>query len=530
MAFDIFGFQLTRKTDKKEQLKSFVEPTNDDGAMVVAAGLGQSSQLDLEGAARTEAELVSRYRGMIQQPEVQQAVDDIVNEAISISYNDKPVECVTDDIPFSESIKKKIRDEFDIILRLLDFSNAGYEIFTRWYVDGRLNYHAIIDENKPKEGIAELRYIDPRKLRKIREYETPKSSEGAAIGFIKRIKEEYYIYSENILSTSVSYSPSMSGLKISTDAIVHANSGLLNEKNTAVLSHLHKAYKSLNQLRMMEDASVIYRISRAPERRIFYIDVGNLPKVKAEQYLREVMANYKNKVTYDQASGELHDSRKFMTITDDFYLPRRGEGRGTEITTLPGGQNLGVMEDILYFQKKLYKALNVPESRMSTDGVFNIGRGSEITRDEIKFAKFITRLRSKFSNLFDKILEKQLVLKNIITAEDWNLIKNNLRYDYVIDNHFEELKSVDIMRERLSLLNDVNAYKGEYFSKLYIMKTILRMSEDEIKEMNEEMDQEVIDNPPEIDSEDGSSGGQSGSTQPKIINSKNINSNKGTQE
>lgn len=496
----LFGFEIKRKIDTKEQLRSFADPVNDDGAISVATGGAQSTFVDLDGTAKTEAELVNRYRSMLQQPEVQAAVDDIVNEAITISDENRVVECVTDDVDMPDSIKKKIREEFENVLKLLDFSNQGYEIFSRWYVDGRLYYHAVIDESAPKKGIQELRYIDPRKIRKIREFEKEKPVNGSNQFTLKRVKAEYYIYSDrgydvNTSAQQVNTFDSIQGLKIAKDSIINCNSGILNEKNTIILSHLHKAYKPLNQLRMMEDAAVIYRISRAPERRVFYIDVGNLPKIKAEQYLREMMVNHKNKLVYDASTGEMRDDRKFMTITDDFWLPRREGNRGTEITTLPGGQNLGEMEDINYFQKKLYKSLNVPISRLEAETGFSLGRSSEISRDEVKFAKFIWRLRARFSTLFDKALEKQLILKGVIKPEEWDLIKDSIRYDFQLDNHFEELKQSEILRDRVSLLDQVNNYVGVYYSKDWVCKNVLHMSEDEIEEIEKQLKDEGEDEP-----------------------------------
>jgi len=498
LGLQLFGFEIKRKTSASDERKSFAEPINDEGAIAVATGGAQSTFVDLDGTAKTEAELINRYRGMLLQAEVQTAVDDIVNEAITVSEDKKVVECVTDDIEVPDSIRKKIREEFDNVLKLLDFSNQGYDVFSRWYVDGRLYYHAIIDESAPKKGIVELRYVDPRKIRKVREYERVRGEGNSAT--LKRIKNEYYMFSErgydaNMTVNSIGSTDSIQGLKIAKDSIVHCNSGILNEKNTVVLSHLHKAFKPLNQLRMMEDAAVIYRISRAPERRIFYIDVGNLPKVKAEQYLREMMVNHKNKLVYDASTGEMRDDRKFMTVTDDFWLPRREGGKGTEITSLPGGQNLGEMEDIEYFQRKLYKSLNVPISRLEPETGFSLGRSSEISRDEVKFAKFITRLRSRFSILFDKVLEKQLILKGIIKPEEWDQIKDKLRYDFMTDNHFAELKEAEILRDRLSLLADISNYTGEYFSKEWVRKNVLHMSEDDIEEIKKQIDDEAEEEP-----------------------------------
>ena len=497
----LFGFEIKRKESTKDELKSFVEPMNDDGAISVAAGGAQSTFVDLDGTAKTEAELVNRYRSMLLQPEVQSAVDDIVNEAITVSDDKSVVECVTDDIELPESIKKKIREEFDTILKLLDFSNQGYDIFNRWYVDGRLNYHVIIDEKAPKKGILELRYVDSRKIRKVREYERQRVDNTQFA--LKRLKNEYYMYTErgydsNMVANAINANDSIQGLRIAKDSIVSCNSGLINDRNTVIISHLHKAFKPLNQLRMMEDASVIYRISRAPERRVFYIDVGNLPKVKAEQYLREMMVNHKNKLVYDASTGEMRDDRKFMTVTDDFWLPRREGNRGTEITSLPGGQNLGEMEDIEYFQKKLYKSLNVPLSRLEPDTGFSLGRASEISRDEVKFAKFIRRLRSRFSILFDRTLEKQLILKGIIKPEEWDQIKDKIRYNFMNDNHFEELKETEILRDRLAILADISNYTGAYFSKEWVRKNVLRMTEDDIEEIKKQMETEAEEEPEEV--------------------------------
>ena len=509
---DLFGFEIKRKQDENDNIPSFVTPQTDDGAVNIAAtGTGISTFLDMDGTAKSEAELVQKYRTMMQQPEVSQAIDDVVNEAISISNDQKVVECVTDDLEQPDNIKKKIREEFDSVLKLLDFSNTGYETFQKWYVDGRINYHVMIDIKAPKKGIQELRYIDPRKLRKVREYKNEKIGEKDNQAIAKKIKNEYYVYSEKGFNNISGSKPQsfadgstqggMAGLKIAKDSIVNANSGLLNENSTLVLSHLHKAYKPLNQLRMMEDAVVIYRISRAPERRIFYIDVGNLPKMKAEQYLRDMMTKHKNRLVYDMATGDVKDDRRHMSMTDDFWLPRREGGRGTEITTLPGGQNLGELDDVLYFQKRLMKSLNVPISRMESDAGFSLGRASEISRDEIKFSKFISRLRARFSTLFDKLLEKQLILKGVIAPEDWTKIQSNLRYDFMSDNHFEELKTSEILRERLGLLRDIDEYTGKYYSQDWVRKNVLYMNEDEIDTMDQAIkDEEEKDSENDDDS------------------------------
>ena len=491
----LFGFEIKRQD---EEPVSFAQPINDDGAVIVtaaetASGGAYGTFVDLEGTVRNEAELVTKYRNLLIQPECSRAVDDIVNEAIVVNEERKVVECVTDDIEYPETIKKKIRDEFENVLKLLDFSDKGYDIFQRWYVDGRSYYHAIVDEAKIKEGIQELRYIDPRKIRKIKEIEKKKDKNGDVE--IQQVKNEYYLYTEKSFVTTNSQNVNniANGIKIAKDSIVHVTSGLVNENNTLVISHMHKSIKPVNQLRMLEDASVIYRISRAPERRIFYIDVGNLPKVKAEQYLRDMMTKHKNKLVYDATTGEVRDDRKFMTMLEDFWLPRREGGRGTEITTLPGGQNLGEVEDILYFQKKLYQSLNVPISRMDTESTFNIGRSQEITRDEVKFSKFITRLRARFSGLFNSILEKQLILKGIVSYEDWVEIKNTIRYNFMEDNHFQELKEGEIIRQRTEILRDMEEYVGKYYSQDWVRKNILRQTEDDIKEIDKQIKLEGSD-------------------------------------
>ena len=515
---ELFGFEIKRKGEQKKQqenIPSFVPSTQDDGALNIAAtGTGATSFLDMDGTARSEAELVQKYRSMLQQPEVGQAVDDIVNEAISIASDQKVVECVTDDLELADNIKKKIREEFDGIIRLLDFSSTGYDTFQKWYVDGRINYHVMIDITAPKRGIQELRYIDPRKIRKVKEYEQNKDKTKNPLA--KVVKNEYYIYNEKGFSALTSgYSKAgtsdhaMNGLKIAKDSIVNCSSGLLNENNSLIISHLHKAYKPLNQLRMMEDAVVIYRISRAPERRIFYIDVGNLPKMKAEQYLRDMMTKHKNRLVYDASSGDVKDGRRHMSMTDDFWLPRREGGKGTEITTLPGGQNLGELDDVLYFQKRLFKSLNVPISRMESDTGFSLGRATEISRDEIKFSKFIGRLRSRFSMLFDKLLEKQLILKGVISPEEWPEIQASIRYDYMSDNYFEELKESEVLRERLGLLRDIDDYVGKYYSADWVRKNVLMMSESDIEDMRDQIEQDDADAEDSEDSEQGQDDGYS---------------------
>ena len=498
---ELFGFEIKRKDDEEKNRPSFVEKTEDDGAVNVSVSGGAFGQyVDMEGTAKSEAELVTKYRSMEQHHEVSKAIEDVVNEAIIIQSNEKTVDCNLDEVDLSENIKKSIQDEFQNILSLLNFGTKGYDIFHRWYVDGRINYHVIIDEKNIKQGIKELRIIDPRKIRKIRE--TVKKKDSNTDTILKQTKNEYYLYNDKGFlksggAGSVS-DGSTRGVKIAKDSIINCTSGILNETNSLVLSHLHKAIKPLNQLKMLEDAAVIYRISRAPERRIFYIDVGNLPKMNAEQYLRDMMVKHKNRLVYDASTGEVRDDRKHMTMLEDFWLPRREGGRGTEITTLPGGQNLGEMEDVLYFQKNLYKSLNVPVSRLEQDAGFSLGRASEISRDEVKFSKFITRLRTRFSILFNEALEKQLILKGIVTPEDWTTeILGKIRYDFMEDNHFEELKQSEILRERLQTLRDIDEYTGMYYSREWIRKNLLMMSDTDIETMDDQIEQEKEDEPEE---------------------------------
>jgi hypothetical protein len=503
---NLFGFEIKRKTE--EGLKSFVEKTDDDGAINIssmgAAGGAYGTFIDMEANSKNEAELVTKYRNMEMHPEVQKAIDDIVNESIIIDDKNSVVEVNLDNVKLSDNIKKRITEEFNLALELLDFSNKGYDIFQRFYVDGRLRFHAVIDEGNVRAGIQELRYVDPRKLRKVREIANKKDMQTQVI--TKQTKNEYYIYSDKGFNASMpgtaNHNADIKGVRIAKDSIVEVTSGILNENNTLVLSHMHKAIKPLNQLKMLEDAVVIYRISRAPERRIFYIDVGNLPKIKAEQYLREMMVKHKNRLVYDATTGEVRDDRKHMTMLEDFWLPRREGGKGTEITTLAGGQNLGEMEDVIYFQKALYRSLNVPLTRMETENVFGLGKSSEISRDELKFNKFIKRLRARFSILFDHILEKQLVLKNVMTIEEWQEIKNKIRYDFQEDNHFTELKEGEILRERLQSLDAIQNYVGDYYSKEWVRKNILRMSDDDIEEMKEQMATEKDEEPEEEDGDE----------------------------
>jgi hypothetical protein len=497
----LFGFEIKREEDKQEnQPFSFVEPQNDDGALTVGTALGGSygMMLDMEGAAKTESELVSKYRGMLMQPEVAQAVDEIVNEAISVDSHEKVVEIVLDDTELSDKVKDRIVDEFENILKLLDFSNNAYDIFQKFYVDGRLNYHIVIDNENLSEGIIDLRYIDPRKIRLIKEL-NEKEKDPHSGAPLKKIKKEYYMYSENGFGStttgaysSTSSQQTVTGFRISKDSIARVTSGLMNENNSMVLSYLHPAIKPLNQLRMLEDATVIYALTRAPERRIFYIDVGNLPKAKAEQYLHDMMTRHKNKLQYNSTTGEITDARKFMTMTEDFWFPRRGGDRSTEVDILAGGQApaLSGDENMQYFQRKLYKSLRVPISRLEPETMYTFGRISEISRDELKFSKFIRRLRVRFSQLFDTCLEKQVILKGIITPEEWKEIKDKIRYDFMKDNYFEELKQAEILREKLSTLRDIEEQIGKYFSREWVIKNVLYMSDEDIRDMDKQIKKE----------------------------------------
>ena len=507
MAIKLFGFTLGSKDvvqQQKPEQASFALPTEamDDGAVTITQNAYYGTYVDLEGAVRNELELITRYREMANHPELEQAIDDIVNEAITHDVTGRSVDIVLDKLKQPDAVKKKILEEFENILRMLNFGNLADDLFKRWYIDGRMYFHILVDEKNPKDGIQELRYIDPRKIRKVREVQKDRDPKtGAQI--IKSIAE-YYVYSDRGTTTQTYSAQVNAGLRIATDSIINVNSGLMDAKNTFVISYLHKAIKPLNQLRMIEDAVVIYRISRAPERRIFYIDVGNLPKGKAEQYLRDIMIKYRNKMVYDASTGELRDDRKHMSMLEDFWLPRREGGKGTEITTLPAGQNLGELEDVKYFKQKLLQALNVPISRLEPQqgGMIGLGRVSEVTRDEVKFTKFIIRLRNKFSQIFDSALGTQLALKGICTKEEWDDFKEYIYYDYKKDNNFTEMRYAEILRERLNLLGAVDPYLGRYFSADYVKKKVLQMTEQDIKEMQKEMDKEQdlgIGQPPQQD-------------------------------
>jgi hypothetical protein len=486
MNFNLFGFRIGKQDDKLEQpnIPSFAPPPNDDGAAAVNEGGAFGTTVDLESTIKNETLLITKYREMAQQPECDKAIEDVINEAIISDEKESPLSIVLDDTEFSANIKKRITEEFTNILNLLNFNSRAYDIFKNWYVDGRLFYHIMIDIERPKLGIQELRYIDPRRIKKVRvqkRQKTPTNTMLPGNQVIPRRYDEYYIYTERGINNS------NMGIKISPDSIAYCHSGILNSTNTLVLSYLHKAIKPLNQLRMLEDATVIYRLARAPERRIFYIDVGNLPKAKAEQYLRDMMAKHKNKLVYDANTGEVRDDRKFMTMLEDYWLPRREGGKGTEISTLPGGQHLGEIEDVVYFRKKLYESLHVPISRLESEAQFNVGKSSEITRDEIKFAKFVTRLRNRFSEIFNILLEKQLLLMGVITADEWKENKNKIRFDYIEDNHFAEMRDIEILRERLDVLTSVDPFVGKYYSRDWVKKNVCRQTEEEIEEQDDIM-------------------------------------------
>jgi len=498
MALKLFGFTLGNKDIVQEQLPeqpSFTLPTTamDDGAVTITQNAYYGTYVDLEGAVRNELELITRYREMANHPELEMAIDDIVNEAITHDVTGRTVDIVLDKLKQPEAIKKKIIEEFDTILKLLNFNNLSDDLFKRWYIDGRIYYHVVVNEANPKQGIQELRYIDPRKIRKVREIKKDRDPKtGAQI--IASIAE-YYVYNERGTSTQ-QYSAQVSqGVRIAPESILNVTSGLMDAKNTFVISYIHKAIKPLNQLRMIEDAVVIYRISRAPERRIFYIDVGNLPKGKAEQYLRDVMVKYRNKMVYDAQTGELRDDRKHMSMLEDFWLPRREGGKGTEITTLPAGQNLGELEDVKYFRQKLLQSLNVPISRLEPQqgGMIGVGRTTEVTRDEVKFNKFIVRLRNKFSQLFDNALRTQLILKGICSSDEWDEFREVIYYDYKKDNNFTELRDAELLTARLQLLQVVDPYIGRYYSAKWVSKNILQMSDETMSEMKEQIAQEEKD-------------------------------------
>jgi Bacteriophage T4-like portal protein (Gp20) len=482
---ELFGFEFRKKV-KEQELPSFTPPSNsDDGAVVVSAGGAFGTYVDLDGTVRSEAELVTKYREMSLQPECDAAIDEIINESISID-EEHVVNINLDDLKVNDNIKSVITEEFNYCLNMLEFNKFAYEIYRRWYIDGRLYYHVVIDDKDPSAGIKELRYVDPRKIRKIREVQKKRiqaNNPGDAV--VTKTVNEYFIFNEKGFNFgNKSVGPSTTGLKIAKDSVLHIVSGLTDNQGTMVLSYLHKAIKPLNQLRTLEDALVIYRLARAPERRIWYIDVGNLPKMKAEQYVRDIMVKHKNRLIYDAQTGDIRDDRKFMTMLEDYWLPRREGGRGTEVTTLPGGQTLGQMDDVLYFQKKFLQALNVPVSRLNSDALFSIGRATEITRDELKFEKFVVRLRNRFSQLFLKLLEKQLVLKGVTTLEDWKFMSPNIRFDFSSDNYFGELKDAEMLNGRIQLASSMQPLAGEYYSHNWIRKNVLKQTDTDIKEQD----------------------------------------------
>ena len=497
----LFGFSIEPSESKSKSEISPVPPNNGDGVDNFIASGFYGSYVDIEGAYRNEHELIKRYREMAIHPEVDNAIEDVVNEAIVSDLYDSPVEIELSNINASDKLKDLIRKEFRYIKELLDFDKKSHEIFRNWYVDGKIYYHKVIDLKKPEEGIKELRYIDPMKMKFVRqEKKVNKGVQGVDLSRTTETSkvlypeiEEYFVYSPkpNFPVGMVSGAAGQKGIKMAKDTVTYVTSGLVDRNKGSILSYLHKAIKALNQLRMIEDSLVIYRLSRAPERRIFYIDVGNLPKVKAEQYLRDVMNRYRNKQVYNAQTGEIRDDRKFMSMMEDFWLPRREGGRGTEITTLPGGQNLGELSDIEYFQKKLYRALAVPESRIASDGGFNLGRSSEILRDELKFTKFVGRLRKRFAHIFSDMLKTQLILKNIITPEDWEKISDHIQYDFIYDNQFAELKESELMNERLGTLATIEPYIGKYYSVDYVRRKILRQTDTEMQEIDMQIEKEI---------------------------------------
>ena len=481
----LFGFQITRASKEEGEQPSFVLPDPEDGA-TTSAGF-YSEFIDIEGQTKSESDLIRRYRSTSEHPECDLAIEDIVNESVNTDELKASVSLNTDNLPYSSKIKARVSEEFKQVLNLLDFNNKAHDLFRRWYIDGRLHFHKIIDEENPQKGIQELRYIDALKIKRVRKVDKDITKKGSPT---IKVLEDFYVYNEGGAITSSTSSAVGGTLKITADAIANCPSGLFDPSKALVRSYLHKAIKPVNQLRMIEDAVVIYRIARAPERRIFYIDVGNLPKVKAEQYLKDVMNRYRNKLVYNAATGEVKDDRQQMSMLEDFWLPRREGGRGTEITTLPGGSNLGEIDDILYFQKKLYRSLNIPISRLETESGFSMGRGAEITRDEVKFTKFVQKLRRKFNVLFNNILKTQLILKGVVAEEDWLSIKDNLSYEYMKDGHYAEMRDMDLLKDRLDVLNTIEPFIGQYFSKRYVQKQVFRMSDDEIETMQKDMDSE----------------------------------------
>jgi len=487
---ELFGFKISRKNEE-EGVVTFTSPSSDDGTIDIPGGGFYGSILDTDGRDRADTDLIRRYRDIASHAECDTAIEDIVNDGIVCDYDSSPVNVILDKVDTSDAIKETIRDEFDTILSMLNFSQHGHDIFKKWYVDGRLPYHIVIDTNNPKKGIQDLRYIDPTMLRKIKEVTEEKDPKTGAI--LVRRSNEFFMYADPNSQSDVG--GRTEALKIHKDSIAYCTSGMLDPSRTRILSYLQKAVKPVNQLRMMEDSLVIYRISRAPERRIFYIDVGNLPKGKAEEYLKGIMNQYRNKLVYDASTGNLKDDKKHMSMLEDFFLPRREGGKGTEITTLPGGENLGQIDDILYFQKKLFKALNVPLGRLESDSGFSLGRSSEINREEVKFKKFIDKLRMRFSDIFMQLLKTQLILKGVVTEEEWETIRSDISVDFLKDNHFSELKDAELIRERLATLREVDEYAGRYYSVEWIRKNILMQTDEEIEDIIAQIKQDDMNKP-----------------------------------
>jgi len=493
---NIFGFEILRKREETldpSTTPSVVTPQIEDGAINISAGSHYGIYVDIDGSYRSEVDLVTKYRTMAMQPEVEQAIEDIVNESVVHDEEGNSVKIMVGDLEQPQSIKDKITEEFKNVLKLLDFNNNGGDIFRRWYVDGRLYFNVIIDPNNPRAGIQNLINIDPRRIRKVRNVKK-KKDKVTQTEVIDNI-EEYFIYNEKTLNNTVS-NPILTGnysggTKLTNDSVVYLTSGLYDPARSTVLSYLHKAIRPMNQLRFVEDAIVIYRLSRAPERRVFYVDVGNMPKMKAEQYLRDLMVKYRNKLVYDSTTGEIRDDRRQLSMLEDFWMPRRGEGKSTEITTLPSGQNLGELSDVNYFERKLYKSLNVPISRLEAQQGFTLGRSNEITRDELKFMRFIEKLRARFSIMFDELMARQLSLKGICTLDEWEEFKQSVHYDFLKDNNFAELKEAELLQNRVALLNVVDPYVGNYFSKAWVRKHVLNLTEDDIKLMDQQMAEEA---------------------------------------
>ena len=521
----LFGFQISRQEDQQPPQTPIPQNT-EDGALNIETGGHYGIYVDLDGSYRSEVDLITKYRTMSMQPEMDAAIEDIINEAIVHDDRGQVVKIVCEELKQPDRIKKMIRDEFDILLKMLDFGNEGSELFRRWYIDGRLPYNVVIDQENPRAGITNLIYIDPRRIRKIRALKKEKNQQGinVVVG-----TEEFYMYNEkSVTGTGQNQTAQITGniagsIKLAKDSVVYITSGMMDPAKSTILSYLHKAIRPMNQLRFVEDATVIYRVSRAPERRVFYVDVGNMPRNKADQYLKDVMTKFRNKLVYDAATGEVRDDRKHMSMLEDFWMPRRGEGKSTEITTLPAGQNLGEMDDVLYFEKKLYRALNVPVSRLEAQQGFSLGRSSEITRDELKFDKFIDKLRSRFSTLFDELLERQLALKGICTVEEWHEFKQYIHYDFIKDNNFTELKEAELLQNRMQTLQILDPYIGRFFSEQWVKSKVLRFNEDEIAKMQEQMDEEATEMQQRqqdmTDQQGGNDGGQSvggsGDTQPQ---------------